>query len=107
MQVEKSVGEHGDVHYLVKFRGETLRLTFGYLFPAKKPSAFDASWKMREWKSEEWSGRDYRKAEGGLRSRYLTLEILGCIEYTNAPAEVARAFDLVMDSMCLRPLKKR
>jgi len=74
------------------------------LLSNEESTEFDGSWKAREWNVQGWSGRDYRKVAGWVRSRYLTLEILGCIEYTNAPTEVAGALDLLMDSMCTRPL---
>lgn len=104
MRVASATGEHGDVHHTVTYRGHTLRLVSGPYYPAKQPEEFGAEWEVRSWESPHGERREYRREMKGLRSRYMTLAPNGWVQYANAPAEVARAFDGLLDSICWRPL---
>lgn len=106
MRVVSSTGEHGDVHHTVRYRGYELRLASGLWFSAKKREEFVAEWDVRSWVSPHGERRDYRRAVGGRRSRYVTLAPNGWVEYTDVPERVAAAFDGVLDSVCWRPLGK-
>ena len=104
MRVESATGEHGDVHHTVRYRRYTLRMVSGPHYSAKRQEEFGAEWEVRSWESPHGERKEYRRDAGGLRSRYMTLAPNGWVEYSDAPAEVARAFDGLLDSICWRPL---
>lgn len=104
MRVASATGEHGDVHHSVTYRGHTLRMVSGLHYSAKRPEEFGAEWEVRSWESPHGERKEYRRELKGLQSRYMTLAPNGWLEYSDAPAEVARAFDGLLDSICWRPL---
>lgn len=105
MRVASATGEHGDIHHTVTFRGHSLRLVSGPHYSAKRQEEFWGEWTVRNWESPHGERKEYRREAGGLRSRYMTLAPNGWVEYSDAPAEVAGAFDRLLDSICWRPLK--
>ncbi len=104
MRVESATGEHGDVHHTVRYRGYTLRMVSGFYFSAKRPDEFGAMWEVWSWESPHGERREYRREADGLGAQYITLASNGWVEYANAPADVARAFDGLLDSICSWPL---
>jgi hypothetical protein len=108
-RVKKEWGEHGDLHYTItlKSRGREYSLDFtsGLYFPGRDPSNGDPRWSVRAWRHTdakgETRGKDYRFADRGRYSRYITLNVLmGYATYKDAPAEVAVRFEGILDSLC-------
>lgn len=105
MKVTREPGEHGEMHHSlrVRHRGRpyVLLLVFGPYFTGRDPSGGNRSWSSRVWQRGNLSGVDYVLRRDSTTTRYVTLNaMMGFAEYREAPPEVARRFDRILDSMC-------
>ena len=103
LRVRKYDGEHGDVHYVIRAGKSTLRIASGPYWTGKKPAWAGTA---RRWEAGGFKGEDFRLAQNGRHSRYVTLNApMGFTEYKDVPAPAAAKFDAILDSLCHTPPK--
>ena len=115
MKVHRDAGFEGDIRDTVthSLRKETATLT---VYSSTNPSGYrkvappawfsaEAAGKssVRDWRCSEGNGRDFRLTRDGRYLRLITFP-LGYAEHSDVSANSAARFDLVLDSLCCRPL---